>query len=226
MTKILATLLIPFVLFGFDISFDKKFEKQIVPDKLKTNITVTAVKISESEITPELNSFNEFISKSNNVEKRAGEFSVRPKYKYNKGQSTLIGYTGTLTYTIFSDNQKDMNNFIKSLLNLKNDKDISVSLSGLSWIVSKSKRSILVDDLRLESIMWAKDYATKISKDINSNCKVKNITISSGNYNPVYRNSRADVMMLSSTKHESNIPVPQANKNIVSIKPNYVLECK
>ena len=226
MIKIFTILLIPFILFGFDINFNKKFEKQIAPDKLSTHITVTVVKDVESEITKELDSFNKLISRNDDIEKRAGEFSVRPKYRYHKGESTLIGYNGTLRYTILSDNSKDMNKFIKSLLSLKDDEEISVSVSSLNWIISNSKKSELTEVLRLQSIKWAKKYARDISKELNNNCIIKNIHISPRGINPIYRNSRSNVMMLSSAKQESNIPVPQANKNSISINPHYILECK
>ncbi len=119
-----------------------------------------------------------------------------------------------------------MNRFIKSLLKLKDDEDISVSVSGLNWIVSQNKKDEVIDELRLESIMWSKKYASEISQKINSSCKTKEIRISSMGISPMHRNNRSDVMMLSSEKQKSNIPVPQANKNSLSINPIYVLECK
>ncbi len=119
-----------------------------------------------------------------------------------------------------------MNRFIKSLLKLKDDEDISVTVSGLNWIVSQNKKDKVIDELRLESIIWSKKYASEISKKINSTCKTKEIRISSIGVNPMYRNNKSDMMMLSSEKQRSNIPVPQANKNSLSINPIYVLECK
>ena len=226
MKKIITALLVPFVLFGFDISFNKKFERQIVPDRLSTNITITAVKDTESEITPELNNFNNFISKSEKVEKKAGEFAIRPKYKYTNGHSSIVGYNGILRYTIYSSNSKDMNKFIKKLLELKDDEDVSVSISGLNWIVSDAKSTDVIDELRLESILWAKQYSSSLSEELHTICKVDKISITSNSYTPMYKSARAEVMMMSNSMKDSNIPVPQANKNIISVNPHYVLECK
>lgn len=227
MRKILTIIILPFVLFGFDISFNKKFEKKISPDKLSTNIIITVVKEDESEITPLLNSFNKLISNYDEVEKRAGEFSIKPKYKYDKGQSSIVGYNGILSYTIYSTDSKEMNEFIRLLLDLKDNEDISISISGLNWIVSQSKKSVVVEELRLESIIWAKEYVSTISKKIESTCKIKEINISSRkDLNPLYRSGRAEVMMMSKTTHDSNIPIPKATKNRLTINPYYVLECK
>ena len=214
------------MLFGFNISFNKKFEKQISPDKLSTNITITVVKEDESEVTPLLNSFNKLISNYDEVEKRAGEFSIKPKYKYDKGQSSIIGYNGILSYTIYSTNSKAMNEFIRSLLDQKDNEDISVSISGLNWIVSQSKKSEVIEELRFESIIWAKEYVSSISKRIDSSCKIKEINISSTNkINPMYRSTKR-LMMMSKTTQDSSIPIPKATKNRLTINPYYVLECK
>ena len=226
MKKIFLTLLTPFILFGFEISFNKKFEEQIVPDKLSTHITINVLKETEAEVTPDLDSFNKFISKSNKVEKRAGEFSIRPKYNYHKGQSTLIGYNGVIRYRILSSSSKNMNKFLKKLLELKDDEDISVSISGLNWIISEKKSSEVIEELRLKSIIWAKKYASDISEEINNNCKIDKISISPTRISPIYQTARSQVMMKSASIQESNIPVPQASKNIISINPHYTMECK
>ena len=225
MKKILGTLLVPFALFAFEVSFNKKFEKEVTPDKLSTGITVVVKKDNEVGISPQLEKFNKFISKNENIEKRAGSFAIRAEYKYDKGHSTLIGYTGNLRYTIYSTESKDMNRFIKTLLKLKKHDDTSISISRLKWIVSQEKQTQAIEALRLESIIWAQEYAQKLSIETNKTCEVDKININSQTYRPFYQSARSEVMMMDS-KIKSNIPVPKATKNIVSIKPNYVLECK
>ena len=78
----------------------------------------------------------------------------------------------------------------------------------------------------MKSIIWAKQYVSNLSSEINNTCSRKNITLNSSSNRPIYRNMRADVEMLSSAKQSSNIPVPQSSKNSLSITPHYVLECK
>ena len=171
--------------------------------------------------------FNKLITQYDEVEKRAGEFSIKPKYKYDKGQSSIIGYNGILSYTIYSTNSKEMNQFIRSLLDQKDNEEISISISGLKWIVSQSKKSEGIEELRLESIIWAKKYVSTISKKIDSICKIKVIKISPDkNFNPLYSANRTELIMMSKTTHDSNIPVPKASKNRLTINPQYVLECK
>lgn len=225
MKKILGTLLVPFALFAFEVSFNKKFEKEVTPDKLSTGITVVVKKKTEADISPQLEKFNKFISENDNVKKRAGSFAIRPEYKYDKGHSTLIGYSGNLRYTIYSTESTDMNRFLKKLLKLKKHEDTSITVSRLNWVVSEDKQTQTIEDLRLESIVWAESYAQKLSIETKKNCEVKKININSQTYRPFYQATRSKVMMAESLS-KSDIPVPEATKNILSIKPNYVLECK
>lgn len=225
MNKILFLLLIPYLLFAVEISFDKKFEMQVTPDKLTTNVIITIDKQRESEIAPKLNHFNNFISRNDTVEKKAGTLTVRPKYKYEKGQSSLIGYTGNLRYTISADSSKKMNAFIKDLLKLKRDDSLSLTVSQLSWIVSDEKYSKTTETLRLKAILWSQEYANTLSNDTNSSCKTEKINISSHNFNPIYKTARTENIMMDH-KTDTNIPIPQISNNIISVSPSYVLECK
>ena len=225
MYKIVAFLILPFILYGFDINFGKKFTEEIVPNKLSTKIVITIDKDREDKLSPILNRFNIFISQEKDIEKKDGQFFIEPRYTYNGGKSKIIGYSGILKYSIYSTNDKNMNSFLKALLNLKKNKDISISISSLKWIVDDSKNEKVLASLRLKSILFGKKYASEISVKIDNFCVLKNINITSHSFRPFYNISTHGVKM-SSSINESNIPVPQANKNSLSIEVNYILECK
>ncbi len=222
--KLFLLLFVPLFVFGFEINFNKQFTSTIKPDKLSTRITVSVLKDDERYISPILNKFNEFIKDSNSVEKRGGMFSISPKYKYKNGHSRIIGYTGTLKYEIFSTDSDSINEFIKKVLNLKNDDDVSISISTLRWIVSKNKYTQTIEELRFKAIIWAKQYVSELGKELNSTCTVKKININSHNFRPVYRSNKA--MLMSASAMESSVPIPEKTKNTVTLKPTYVMECK
>ena len=224
MRKIFVLLCVWVYVLGFDVTFNKEFTKQITPDKLSTYITINVNKEDEIEISPILNKFNKFISSEDEIEKTNGNFSISPKYKYNKGNSTIIGYRGSLRYQIYSKSSKVINGFIKELLDLKDDSDTTITISSLNWIVSKTKHSDAIDELRLESILWSNKYAIKLSQEMNNICKVKVININSANFRPIYRTQAKHIVMNSSIP--SDIPIPKATKNTISLKPTYILECK
>ncbi len=224
MKQLFVLLCVSIYVLGLEISFNKEFAKQITPDKLSTYITITVNKEEEIEISPILNKFNKYITSIDEVEKIGGNFSISPKYKYNKGNSIIIGYNGSLRYQIYSQNPKTINSFIKKLLNLKDDSDVSISVASLNWIVSKSKYSQIIDELRLKSIIWSKQYAIKLSHEMSAVCKVKAVNINSTNFIPLYRQQASTYRV--SNSMPSDIPVPKATKNTISLKPTYLLECK
>ncbi len=129
-----------------------------------------------------------------------------------------------MKYTIYTKQSYEINRFIKSILKLKKDSDISISVGGLSWIVSKKKHSDVIEQIRLELILWAKNYSLKLSNETNSICTVKKINVNSHAYNRMYKAARSEVLMRHSDP--SNIPVPQLTQNTVSLTPSYVLDCK
>ncbi len=224
MRKIFVLLCVSIYVFGFEISFNKKFIKHITPDKLSTHVTINVVKDDEIDISPILNKFNKFIIQNEKVEKKGGIFSISPKYKYKNGTSRIIGYNGSLRYTIFSTNSDDINEFIKIVLNLKDDDDTSVSISSLNWIVSDSKYSNIIEELRLKAIIWSKEYALTLSNKMGTLCEVKVINLNSNHFKPVYR--AMPMMKSMNIAMDAPMPVPQQTKNSISINPSYLMECK
>ena len=220
MKKLFVLLYVSVYVFGFEVSFNKKFTQHIKPDKLSTNVTINVLKDDEIDISPILNKFNKLITNNDKIEKRGGRFSISPKYKYKNGNSKIIGYSGNLKYTIFSTNTDNINEFIKIILNLKEDEDTSISISSLNWIISDVKYSNTIDDLRLKAIIWSKDYALLLSNKMKASCEVKAVSLNSNHFKPV-NNS----MTLMKTMG-SPIPVPQQTKNSISINPSYLMECK
>lgn len=223
MKKSIAILALPFTLFGFEIVFNKKFDAHVIPDKLTSNITISVNKNSESEITPTLNRFNDIISKSEKIEKRSGDFTIRPNRNYVNGVSNIVGYSGNLNYTIYSENEKDMNKFLKKLISKKDSSDISITISTLNWIVSESMHSKISQDLQLEAILWAEEYSKELSMKIDKECETKKINVSTPRYVPYFAKSQ-ETAGLSSIA--ADIPVPEVSKNQISINPNFILECK
>ncbi len=223
--RLVLLLFVPILVFGFEINFNKQFTSTINPDKLSTRITIHVVKDNERYVAPILNKFNDFIKDFDLVKKRGGTFSISPKYQYTKGHSSIIGYSGTLRYSIFATTSDTINEFIKQVLELKNDRDVSISVSTLKWIVSKDKYSNTLEALRLKSILWAKEYVAKLGDELNTSCTIKKININSRNRRPSYRANNT-LLMMESPSVKASIPVPEQTKDTINLNPNYVMECK
>lgn len=210
--------------YAYDINFSKSFSKKLMPDILSTNLSIRIEGDNEKDISNKLEVFNKEIKKNKVLYKKLGSYNIRPNFKYSSNNSPKItGYIGEIKYKIEATHSKDFNKFITSLNSLKQSRSTSIIITGLSWKVKEDTYNVALDILRLESIYWIETYASNLSTDLNKECEVKNINISSYNkaiaYNSVSR-LRTDARM------SDNVPIPQANNQQISIKPNYKVECK
>ena len=219
-----AVLLLPVTLFSFEVEFNKQFSKELMADTLSANLIIRIDSSKEKDISKRLTKFNEEIKDYDEVEKKLGNFTIRPNYKYSSTNTPKItGYIGELRYVIHSTNAKSINELITNINELKEKRDTSISVSGLSWKVKDSTYNVALDILRLEAISWAQVYSSNLSKDLQKRCSVKNIRINSHrNIRPMRANFSAEAMSLK----KQSIPVPQSNRQKISINPTYILECK
>lgn len=221
--KKLGLFLLPLSLVAFEVNFNKEFSKELMPDTLSTHITIRIDSDNEQKISSRLANFNEKIKLSKEVEKKLGSYTVRPNYKYSSNNTPKItGYIGELRYKINAQKAKNINKFVGLVNDLKESRDTSITVSGLSWKVKRSTYNVALDILRLEAINWAQTYAKNLSEDLNTTCTVKNININSLSQ-PRYARAQMSMDRMSKV---SNVPVPQANYEKISINPTYTLECK
>lgn len=225
LVKSTALLVFPVALFSFEVNFNKEFTKELMPDILSSDLTIRIESDNEGKISKRLTKFNEFIKEDRKVEKKLGNYTVRPNYKYSSNNTPkIIGYVGELRYKVSSDDAKAVNSFITSVNKLKNSRDTSIIVSQLSWKVKDSTYNVALDILRLEAISWGETYAKNLSEDLQKKCQLKQVNLN-GQNQPVYTKSlRTEVAM--DNRNRSSVTVPQANHQKIAINPNYTMECK
>lgn len=225
LSKSSALLVLPVALFSFEVNFNKEFTKELMPDILSTDLMIKIESDNEEQISQRLTKFNEFIKDDRKVEKKLGNYTVRPNYKYSSNNTPkIIGYVGELRYKVSSDDAKAVNSFITSVNKLKDSRDTSILVSHLSWKVKDTTYNVALDILRLEAITWAETYARNLSEDLQKKCEVKKVNIG-GQNRPVFAKAlNAEVAM--DSRSRSGVAVPQANHQKIAIQSNYTLECK
>jgi predicted secreted protein len=216
-------ILLPVVAFSFELKFNKVFTKELQHDILSSYVTVSITDDNESLVSNRLEVFNKKIKENDKVEKRLGTFNIRPKYRHSSNTPKIIGYVGELRYKVNSYKANDMNGFISDLTKLKTNRDTTISVNNLSWTVKEDTFNITLDLLRLEAINWISRYSKNLSSDINKNCTVKEINISTSRSSFPVRNRMA---YASASVSKSSIPVPEANQEKIKINPSYLLDCK
>ena len=220
-------MLLPFSLFSYELSFNKKFSTSVNPDLLTTFVNIKIEDEKESFINEHIEEFNIYIKNNKTVSKNNGNFTLSPKYKYYKSTQEFLGYVGVLRYEIESKNANDLNKFMNDLLNLKDKLDknsITLRLSSVSWKTSANLYENSVDKLRLDAMVWIEKYAASMKNLLSKDCQVKKINMNNVTGGHPIAYARAD-NMISSTKRVSNVAPINTNSNI-SINPNFILDCK
>ena len=220
-------LLFPIFGFSYEVNFNKSFSKVVNPDLLTTNITINIEKKDENKVNSEIEKFNDFLKKTNEVTLKNGSFTLSPKYKYHDNKQEFLGYIGSLRYSAESKNAKDLNTFMDKLISIKESiksEDVKLNISNVSWNISDDLQNKSFDALRLESINWVESYAKSLSSQVSKYCEVSKINISeSNNGNVVY--ARAEMAYSGMLKMAADV-APISSEQNITINPNFVLECK
>ena len=220
-------LLLPLFGFSYEVNFNKSFSKVVNPDLLTTNITINIEKKDENKVNSEIEKFNDFFKKTNDVTLKNGSFTLSPKYKYHDNKQEFLAYIGSLRYSVESKNAKDLNTFMDKLISIKESiksEDVKLNISNVSWNISDDLQNKSFDALRLESINWVESYAKSLSSQVSKYCEVSKINISEpNNGNVVY--ARAEMAYSGMLKMAADV-APISSEQNITINPNFVLECK
>ena len=150
---------------------------------------------------------------------------MTPKYEYIENKPHFKGFIATINFVVESKESSIINSFLSDLLAFKDSQkksDIKINISNLSWEVSEKLQNKIIDNLRLESILWIEDYAKEISKKSSKRCEIKSVIINEdGNYNF----PRVKAVSFSTNSENMDISPIRSEQNI-KINTNYILDCK
>ncbi len=223
----ITAIFLPILGFSYEVNFNKSFSKIVNPDLLTTNISISVEKKDENKVNSEIEKFNDFLKKTNDVALKNGSFTLSPKYKYHDNKQEFLGYIGNLRYSIESKNAKDLNGFMDKLISIKDNiksDDVKLNIANVSWNISDDLQNKSLDELRLESIHWIDSYAKSLSTQVSKYCEVSKINIFESNGgNEVY--SRAEMPSFGMSKMAADV-APISSEQNITINPNFVLECK
>lgn len=220
MLKIFS-LFLPMFLFSYEISFTKSFSKDLIPDVLSGNFSISIDEDEEKKVIERLKVFDVEIKSYNKVEKKLGRFNVRPVYQHSSHTPYIKGYKGTLSYQVNTNDALFMGEFVTRITALKDNRDTSLSLSNLSWTVKADTFNVTMDILRLEAITWAENHVKVLSMDLNKKCSIKKI-----NFNEYIRPTLG-MSRLSSVNNESTkVIVPEISEERITLNANFVMDCQ
>lgn len=204
-----------------EISFNKTFETSIKPDTLVSSLTFTSSKFSQEATTQKLTAISDYMSNIKNIKIEGGSYSINPHMVYENQKSYQDGYDGHVTYNASSKNSKELNKFIRDAQRVGENEKLSVSVSNVAWNISPEQNIDAFSDLlRVESILWARNYANKLSSKLSLNCSVSKIDFASGGYAyPV-------AMKTMVTENADRAPTPMQDDQKIQLNANITVVCK
>ena len=224
-----TTLLFPLLGFSYELNFNKSFSKNVNADVLVTNVNIMVEKKDENSVNSEIEKFNNFLKNTKNITIENTNYNLSPKYEYINNKSIFKGYVGDSRFVAKSEDATAINSFISDLVALKDSfksNDLKLNISNLSWELSSKLQAKVMDELRLESLIWVDSYTKDLSSKIVKKCEVKNVNI---NEDFIHTTPKARMMSVSmdglSNSSNSDISPINGEQNI-KINTNYILDCK
>ena len=161
--------LLPFSLYSSEINFSKVFTNKVASDMLSNNITIKVTRDNSDDIETIFEKYID-IFKTNNLS------SIKLKENIKVNYSTNI-YTGILSYNVKSYSFEKLNDFVKELQYLKDEKNLNINIENTKSILSENLKEQSIHNLRVKAINYSKSYENKLSKDLNKICLTKDVTM-------------------------------------------------
>ncbi|MBD3807634.1 MAG: SIMPL domain-containing protein [Epsilonproteobacteria bacterium] len=205
-----------------EISFSKTFEKKIKPDTLSSSIGFSSTRQDQQKTIERLTVISDYVSSIKNLKIEGGSYSVNPHIVYDNGKSNQDGYDGYMNYNVLSKNPKELNKFIREIQRLGEKQGLSVSVSNVSWQLSEELSDDRSSDtLRLDAILWAKNYANVLSSKLSKSCSISKIDFNGGGY--VYAAPR---MAIKAEVASNSAPTPIQDEQKVQVNANITVVCR
>lgn len=218
-------LLLPIFALSYELNFNNSFSKSLNPDILSSTVNISVTRENEKNANIEIEKFNDFLKNTKNITLKNTNYNLTPKYEYIENKPHFKGFIATINFVVESKDSSMINSFLSDLLAFKDSQkksDIKINISNLSWEVSEKLQNKIIDNLRLESILWIEDYAKEISKKSSKKCEIKSVIINEeGNFNF----PRVKAVAFSTNSENMDISPIRSEQNI-KINTNYILDCK
>lgn len=224
-----TTLLLPILGFSYELNFNKSFSKNVNADVLVTNINIIVEKKDEKSVNSEIEKFNNFLKNTKNITIENTNFNLSPKYENINNKTVFKGYIGDSRFIAKSEDASNINSFISDLVALKDSfksNDLKLNISNLSWELSNILQNKVMEELRLESLIWVDSYTKDLSNKIKKNCEIKNVNINEDFINNIPKARMMGVSM-DGLSNSSNSDISPLNfEQNIKINTNYILDCK
>lgn len=178
MRKVLALLLVSFVAYATEttITMNLTESKELLPDYLSMNLSVTAKAQKESEVINMLGNVDKAV-RSLGLKYTGGRYWVGKRCWWENGRFRCLGYEGRIRYTFELKDPKEQNYVLEVIDSFKDryGESMSYSVSEPKWSISEKHHRNVEKELRFSIIDSAKELTDSLSKRLNKECFIQTI---------------------------------------------------
>ena len=162
-------LLLPFSLYSSEINFSKTFTKQVPSDMISNQFDILVSRDNSDDITTIFEKYID-IFKTNEL------ISIKLQDNIKANYNTNI-YNGKLSYKVKTYSFEKLNDFVKELLYLKDEKNLTLNIQTAKSILSEKLKEQTFQSLRIKAINYGNIYQNRLTNDIRKSCLTKDIKI-------------------------------------------------
>ncbi len=158
------------------ISITLEEKRDLSPDILNMNFSMTAKAQKESDVINILGSVDKLI-RNLKVDYTGGSYSVYKDCWWEKNKLKCVGYKGDLSYSFKLKDSKEQNKILESVEEIKEQygEKITYTVSNPQWIITEKKYKETENILKVEIIDTAMDFAKKVGEKLGRQCSISNI---------------------------------------------------
>lgn len=158
------------------ISITLEERKELSPDILNMTLTINVIATKEAEVINILGSIDKSI-RSFNLKYSGGSYSVYKNCWWEKDRRKCHGYKGDMSYSFELKEAKEQNKILEAMDSFKEQfvEKMNYTVSNPQWLISEKKAKAEENELKIQVIDSAKEFAKKASEKLSKICSITSI---------------------------------------------------
>lgn len=199
-------------------------ERELFPDVLNLNISLTAKASKEADVINILGEVDRVV-RDLGFDYSGGTYHVTKNCIWEKDKLRCSGYKGELSYTFRLKDPNGQNRVIETVSRFKDryGEKVSYTISNPFWSIDRKRQKEVVNILRIELIKKAQDFAGEVSKALKGPCSVSRVDFDTVLPHKVYPPIRGAELAVTGSVEA---PQPKAEEQTVSVRARVELVCE
>uniref|UniRef100_A0A7C4AIJ0 DUF541 domain-containing protein n=1 Tax=Thermodesulfovibrio aggregans TaxID=86166 RepID=A0A7C4AIJ0_9BACT len=208
------------------VSITLEEAKELIPDILNMTVGVNVNTAKEVDAINMLGAVDKSL-RNLGFEYRGGKYSVYKNCWWEKNKQKCSGYKGSIHYVFELKEPSEQNKILEILSNFKEKygEKMDFTVSEPEWIVSKKNLRKVEEELKIEIIDTAKNFAKKVSEKLNKACNLTSIDYDIRRPSWWWREYDEGIF-LKSAKTMIEAPEPKKEEKTVSVKASVRMVCR